>query len=171
MPVLHSAIVQHAIDVAALIERVQAESVGAVSIFLGTVRDCNDGKPVTGIDYDAYESMAERELLALATEVCATQPQLRIALEHRVGTLGVGDVSVAIAAAHPHRAEACDSARAIIEAVKVRVPVWKCEHYADGSREWIDPTATVHVSAVSTAAVETDGNGEGGRGGGGLIHA
>jgi molybdopterin synthase catalytic subunit len=138
---LHAAIVSAPIDVAALIARAQAPEIGALSVFLGTVRDLNDGRPVTGMDYEAYESMAASELAAVAREVCERQPGLRVALEHRIGTLGIGEVSVAIVAAHAHRAEACDSARAIIEALKVRVPVWKREHYVDGDRAWIDPTA------------------------------
>jgi molybdopterin synthase catalytic subunit len=137
---LHSAIVTAPIDVTALIARAQAPGIGALSVFLGTVRDLNDGRPVTGMDYEAYESMAASELAAVAREVCERQPGLRVALEHRIGTLGIGEVSVAIVAAHAHRAEACDSARAIIESLKVRVPVWKREHYVDGDRAWIDPT-------------------------------
>ncbi|HEY0930182.1 MAG TPA: molybdenum cofactor biosynthesis protein MoaE [Gemmatimonas sp.] len=140
MALLHAAIVSAPIDVSALILRAQDTGVGALSVFLGTVRDLNDGRPVTGIDYEAYEGMAAKELAAVAEEVCAATPGLRVALEHRIGTLGIGDVSVAIVAAHAHRAQACDGARAIIESLKQRVPVWKREHYVDGDRVWIDPT-------------------------------
>jgi molybdopterin synthase catalytic subunit len=144
--VLHAAIVHHPIDVAALIARAQAPGIGALSVFLGTVRDLNDGRPVTGMDYEGYEAMAASELAAVAQEVCDTQPGLRVTIEHRLGTLAVGEVSVAIVAAHPHRAEACDSARAIIEALKVRVPIWKREHYVDGERAWVDPTKGASVA-------------------------
>lgn len=138
--VLHAAIVHTAIDVAALIARAQAPGIGALSVFLGTVRDLNEGRPVTGMDYEGYEAMAASELAAVAQEVCDRQPGLRVTIEHRLGTLAIGEVSVAIVAAHAHRAEACDSARAIIEALKVRVPIWKREHYVDGERAWVDPT-------------------------------
>ncbi len=138
--VLHAAIVHEPIDTARLIALASAPGIGALSVFLGTVRDLNDGKPVSGMDYEGYESMALSELTAVARDVCEQQPGLRVALEHRLGTLTIGEVSVAIVAAHPHRAEACDGARAIIESLKVRVPIWKREHYVDGERAWVDPT-------------------------------
>jgi molybdopterin synthase catalytic subunit len=138
--VLHAAVVQSPIELAALIAIAQSRGVGALSVFLGTVRDLNDGRPVTGMEYEAYESMAASELEAVAREVCDRTPGLRVALAHRIGTLEIGDVSVAIVAAHAHRGPACDAARAIIEALKQRVPIWKREHYVDGERHWIDPT-------------------------------
>lgn len=137
---LHAAIVKDPIDVGRLIGLAQAPGVGALSVFLGTVRDLNDGRPVSGMDYEAYEAMAASELAAVAREVCASTPGLRVTVEHRIGTLAIGDVSVAIVAAHAHRAPALDSARAIIESLKQRVPIWKREHYVDGERAWVDPT-------------------------------
>jgi molybdopterin synthase catalytic subunit len=138
--VVHAAVVSAPIELAPLIAKAQHDGVGALSVFLGTVRNLNDGKPVSGMEYEAYPAMAERELAAVAADACAKQPGLTVAVEHRVGTLGIGEVSVAIVASHAHRAEACDGARAVIEALKVRVPIWKREHYLDGTREWIDPT-------------------------------
>ncbi len=138
--VVHVAIVTDPIDVGALLARASDAGVGAVSLFVGTVRDVNDGRAVTGIDYEAYQPMAESELTAIAREVCVATPGLRVAIEHRVGTLGIGDASVAIAAAHARRAPALDAARAIIESLKQRVPIWKREHYVDGDRAWVDPT-------------------------------
>lgn len=144
---MHVAIVEQVIDVGQLIARAQAPGVGALSVFLGTVRDVNDGRAVSGIDYEAYLPMAATELAAVAREACEATPGLRVALEHRVGTLGVGEASVAIVAAHARRAAACDAARGIIEALKVRVPIWKREHYVDGTREWVDPTR--HAAPVA----------------------
>lgn len=138
--VLHSAIVQEPIDVARLIACAQASGVGALSVFLGTVRDLNEGRPVTGMEYEAYEPMAASELAAVAEEACRQIPGLRVALEHRIGYLPIGDLSVAIVAAHPHRAPAIEGARLMIETLKQRVPIWKREHYVDGERVWIDPT-------------------------------
>lgn len=137
---LHSAIVTAPIDVSQLIAVAQAAGVGALSVFLGTVRDLNDGRPVTGMEYEAYEAMAATQLAAVAREVCEATPGLRVAIEHRIGTLAIGDVSVAIVAAHAHRGPALDGARAIIESLKQRVPIWKREHYVDGERAWVDPT-------------------------------
>lgn len=138
--VLHVAIVTAPIDVGALLTRAQAPGVGAVSLFLGTVRDLNDGRPVSGMEYEAYAPMAESELRAIAEETCARVAGLRMVVEHRVGTLEIGEASVAIVAAHAHRAQAMDGARDVIEALKQRVPIWKREHYLSGDREWIDPT-------------------------------
>jgi molybdopterin synthase catalytic subunit len=138
--VLHVAIVSAPIDVAALLARVQAPGVGAISLFLGTVRDLNDGRPVSGMEYEAYAPMAESELRTIAEETCGGHAGLRLVVEHRVGTLDIGEASVAIVAAHPHRAQAMDAARDVIESLKQRVPIWKREHYLSGDREWIDPT-------------------------------
>ena len=138
--VRHVAIVTGPIDPLRLIAHVQHAGIGAVSLFLGTVRDLNDGLPVSGMDYEAYEPMAESELRGIAAEACDAAPELVVAVEHRVGALAVGDVSVAIACAHPHRAPAMDASRFIIDALKQRVPVWKREHYTSGERAWIDPT-------------------------------
>jgi molybdopterin synthase catalytic subunit len=138
--VLHVAIVSAPIDVAALLARVQAPGVGAISLFLGTVRDLNDGRPVSGMEYEAYAPMAESELRTIAEETCGRHAGLRLVVEHRVGTLDIGEASVAIVAAHPHRAQAMDAARDVIESLKQRVPIWKREHYLSGDREWIDPT-------------------------------
>lgn len=138
--VLHVAIVQGPIDVTALLARAQAPGVGAVSLFLGTVRDLNDGRPVSGMEYEAYESMAESQLREIAVEACERIAGLRLVVEHRVGALAIGEASVAIVAAHAHRGPAMEGARDVIEALKQRVPIWKREHYLTGEREWIDPT-------------------------------
>ena len=141
MGVQHVAVVADVIDVASFIARVSHAGVGAISTFLGTVREHNDGRAVTGIDYEAYEPMASRELRVIAEEACAAMPGLRVAVEHRIGTLVVGDVSVAIATAHARRAPSMAAMQYIIEELKQRVPIWKREHYVDGERRWVDPTA------------------------------
>jgi molybdopterin synthase catalytic subunit len=135
-----AAIVERRLDPAALVEEVSASRNGATVLFLGTVREVNDGRGVSGIDYQAYRSMAERELSAIVSEACERFATQDIVAEHAVGALAVGEASVAIAAAHPHRAAAFDAARFVIEEIKRRVPIWKREHYLDGTREWVDPT-------------------------------
>lgn len=136
----HIALVADEINVASLIDCVSDDGIGAVTVFLGTVRNVNDGRTVTGIDYEAYGPMAESELRAIAAELVTAMPELRLAIAHRTGTLGLGEVSVAIAAGHAHRAQALDASRAAIEAIKKRVPIWKREHYAEGDWGWVDPT-------------------------------
>jgi molybdopterin synthase catalytic subunit len=136
----HTAIVSHAIDVSSLIRDVASHANGATSLFLGTVRNINDGRAVTGMEYTAYDAMASKELGKIAAEATERFEGVTLAIEHRVGVLALGDVSVAIGAAHPHRGHALDATRFVIEELKRRVPIWKREHYADGTREWVDPT-------------------------------
>ena len=137
-----AAVVTRAIDPTAIIAEVQAAEFGATSVFLGTVRDTNDGRSVSAIDYSAYTAMAESELVRILVEAEERFGVRSIVVEHRVGALALGDTSVAIAAAHAHRAPAIECTRFVIEEIKKRVPIWKLEHYADGGREWVDPTRT-----------------------------
>jgi molybdopterin synthase catalytic subunit len=138
---LRTAIVNREIDSCALLAEVAAHHHGATVLFVGTVRDMNDGEPVTALDYSAYGAMAERELRSIVNEAIARWPEAGVVVEHRVGSLQVGDVSVAVAAAHPHRGEAFDAARYVIEELKKRLPVWKREHYADGRATWVAANA------------------------------
>lgn len=131
------AIVDQPIDAARILAEVAHPATGATASFLGTVREHNLGKAVSGIEYAAYAGMAEREMAAIATEASARFAPLRLVVEHRVGTLAVGEVSVAIAAAHASRAPALEAVHYVIEELKRRVPVWKREHYVDGTREWV----------------------------------
>ena len=131
------ALVDRPIDATALIAEVSDDSCGAVTVFLGCVRNLNDGRPVTGIEYSAYRSMAEREMMAIVREAHEQFGVSRLVLEHRLGTLGLGDASVAVVAAHAHRTPALDAMCYVIEQLKRRVPIWKLEHYVDGAREWV----------------------------------
>ena len=145
---MRASLVDRALDPAALLTEVSAPVNGAAILFVGTVREVNEGREVTGIDYSCYVAMAQRELDAIIAEAEARYVTPHIVVEHRLGRLKVGDVSVVIAVAHPRRAAAFDAARFVIEELKTRVPIWKREHYVDGTREWVDPTA---------AASSTDG--------------
>jgi molybdopterin synthase catalytic subunit len=133
--------VQHGpIDVAELLSSVGAREDGAVLLFVGIVRDHADGRPVDGMSYEAYEEMAEEVLRAIAREASARLGTDRVAVIHRVGELEIGDVSVAIAVSSPHRAEAYEASRYVIEEIKKRLPVWKKERYTDGAAEWVEGT-------------------------------
>lgn len=135
-----SRLIRESIDVARLVSAVSDDACGAAAVFIGTVRHQNDGRPVEGIEYTAYEAMADAELERVIGEVKARHPGLRVAVLHRLGLLRVGEASVAIACVHPHRAPALDACRYVIEELKRRVPIWKRELYTDGTREWVDPT-------------------------------
>jgi molybdopterin synthase catalytic subunit len=138
-------IVDRPVDLAGLVASVTHPGAGAIVTFAGTVRDRNQGQAVTGIEYSAYRSMAERELAAILVEAEQRLPGLRAAAEHRVGTLDVGEPSVAIATSHPHRAEAYEGNRYVIEELKRRLPVWKRELYVDGTREWVAAAPAVEA--------------------------
>jgi molybdopterin synthase catalytic subunit len=138
-----SRLVHRPIDIGALSREVADPACGATTVFLGTVRDVNEGRAVSGIDYSAYERMAASELQRIADEVSAQFATARVVVEHRLGFLELGEASVGIAVAHPRRAASMDAARTIIEEIKKRVPIWKREHYVDGSREWVDPTRSI----------------------------
>jgi molybdopterin synthase catalytic subunit len=135
------AIVHGPIDVAGLLAQARDPACGAVALFMGTVRAHNDGRAVKGIEYRAYEAMAEAELSRIVTEAAERHAVEHLLVQHRIGDLVVGDVSVAIVAADAHRGPALRAMEQVIEELKRRVPIWKRELYADGTREWIDPTA------------------------------
>jgi molybdopterin synthase catalytic subunit len=136
------AVVGTPLDPAALLAEVASVANGASIVFVGTVRDMNEGRAVTGMEYTAYEGMAVRELETIVAEAGLRFDTDDIVVEHRVGRLELGEASVVIAVAHAHRAEAYDASRFVIEELKRRVPIWKREEYVDGTREWVDPTAT-----------------------------
>jgi molybdopterin synthase catalytic subunit len=128
------------IDLSELVQRVAAAERGAITTFLGTVRDHHAGRRVIQLQYEAFGPMAEAECHRIVAEA-QTRWTSQVALQHRLGLLQVGDVAVAIAAASGHRDDAFHACRYVIEQVKQRVPIWKRERYADGSEAWVDPTA------------------------------
>ncbi len=128
------------IDVATLAADVATAAHGAVATFTGLVRDHHHGRVVDRLEYSAYPEMAETVATEILEEAERRWP-VRVALRHRTGLLAIGDVAVAVAAGGAHRAEAFEACRWVIEQAKSRLPVWKREHYADGSVAWVDPTA------------------------------
>ena len=138
-----SAITHAPIDADEVLARVGGREDGAVALFLGVVRDSNGGRPVDGMEYEGYAEMAREQLAAIVSEAAERGRIERVAAVHRLGELGVGEVSVAIAASSPHRAEAFDAVRHVIEEIKKRLPVWKREHYLDRRPEWLDGNVPV----------------------------
>ncbi len=134
----HSAVGTAPIDPTSVLERVGERADGAALLFLGVVRDHADGRPVEGMRYDAYVEMAEGVLAEIAAEAAERLGTDRVAVVHRTGELAIGEVSVAIAVSSPHRAEAYDASRYVIEEIKKRLPVWKKEHYTDGAAAWVE---------------------------------
>ncbi len=129
------------IDYNSITEAVRRKDSGAVVLFLGTVRDLTGGRVTVALDYDAYPKMAEKKLAEIEAETRSLWPVGDIILEHRLGRLEVGDISVAVAVSCPHRAQAFEACRYAIDRLKELVPIWKKENWADGSTEWVHPGA------------------------------
>jgi molybdopterin synthase catalytic subunit len=110
---------------------------GGVVVFVGRVRNHNQGQAITQLEYEAYASMAEKEMRRIMEAINGEHPGAVLACTHRAGTLGVGDLAVVCAASAPHRAEAFEACRKLIDRVKETVPVWKREHGPDGPY-WVD---------------------------------
>lgn len=129
------------IDVAALETQVAGPGHGAVVSFVGRARDTSDdGRGVLELEYEAYPDMAERVLDEIASEVTRRWPAVAVGVVHRVGLVPLGEAAVAIVTAAPHRSDAYEANRFVIEAIKERLPIWKRERFADGS-EWKRPGA------------------------------
>jgi molybdopterin synthase catalytic subunit len=107
---------------------------------MGTVRNGPEESGVTEIEYSAYDAMADAEIDRMLTETEQQWPGVRVALRHRVGRVPVGEASIAIVAAAPHRADAFAACRHVIEEVKRRLPMWKKEFRIDGTTAWVDPS-------------------------------
>jgi molybdopterin synthase catalytic subunit len=128
------------IEPALLLAEVTSPERGGVASFFGLVRNHHEGRAVLRLEYSAYGSMAEAECARIVAEA-RSRWDVSVALRHRVGGLAIGDTAVAVVAAAAHRDDAFAACRYVIEEVKRRVPVWKREHYADGTVVWVDPTA------------------------------
>ncbi len=139
------------IDAAALLAQVADPGLGGTALFVGSVRGGegagNADGPVDAIEYSAYEAVLEAEFGKIVTETTAQWPDARVVGLHRLGRIPAGDISIAIAAAAPHRAEAFAACRHAIEEAKKRLPVWKKEIFRDGSvawkenDEWVSPSS------------------------------
>jgi molybdopterin synthase catalytic subunit len=125
------------IDPARMLSGALSPADGAALLFWGVVREQNDGRAVSQLEYSAYGPMAQREMLRIADEARERFGTGAIHVVHRVGLLRIGEASVAIAVASPHRGEAYEASRYVIEQLKQRVPVWKREGYVDGATEWV----------------------------------
>ncbi|ROR42217.1 molybdopterin synthase catalytic subunit [Kitasatospora cineracea] len=112
------------------------DAAGGTTLFVGTVRDHDGGKPVAALEYSAHPT-ALRELRRIAEKVCADFPVRALAAVHRTGRLEVGDVAVIVAVSCPHRGEAFAASRRLIDDLKHEVPIWKHQVFADGEEEWV----------------------------------
>lgn len=127
------------IDYAAITEQVRSRECGAVVLFMGTVREMTAGKQTVALDYEAYPEMADQMMQQLIDEARDQWDVHGIAIEHRVGHLTLGEISVAIAVSSAHRSEAFEAGRFLIDRLKEIVPIWKKENWSDGTTEWEHP--------------------------------
>ena len=122
-------------------EAVEGPDAGAVVLFFGTVRNNTDGRPVNCLEYEAYPPMAEKKMAEIAQEISDKWGLDRVAMVHRVGKLEIGEVSVAVAVASPHRKDGFEACKFAMDRLKQIVPIWKREVWADGEAEWVKPDA------------------------------
>jgi molybdopterin synthase catalytic subunit len=127
-----------AIDAAALLAGMGDTSAGACVTFEGRVRSQNDGRAVRALEYEAYAPLAEKEGARIMAELTSRFQVVGAACVHRTGRLELGELAVWVAVTAAHRGAAFEACRFAIDQVKERVPIWKKEHYADGSTEWIN---------------------------------
>jgi molybdopterin synthase catalytic subunit len=137
------------IDYAAMVERARDPGSGAVVLFLGTVRDISDGRPVSSLDYEAYPPMAEEKLAEIVDDASQRWPLRHASVAHRHGHLELGDVAVAVVTASEHRAEAFAAAQWIMDTIKQLVPIWKRENWAEGTPSWVHPESTTFAAPRS----------------------
>lgn len=135
---MHCFVTREPIDAAELMRRVRSDADGAVLVFAGVVRNHHEGRSVEALAYEAYEEMAVEKMEAICRETSANFEVGDVAVAHRVGELAIGEASVVIAIAAPHRDAAYKASREIIERIKTEVPIWKRERYADGAEVWRD---------------------------------
>jgi len=132
-------IVSDPIDTAAVLAAVQSPAAGAVTLFLGTTREFTGGRQTTTLHYECYQEMARAKLAELEQEAREKWPLVGCAIVHRTGRVDLGEASVAIAVSTAHRADAFAAGKWLIDTLKEVVPIWKQEHWADGSSEWVHP--------------------------------
>ncbi|MGD2153644.1 MAG: molybdenum cofactor biosynthesis protein MoaE [Gemmatimonadales bacterium] len=133
---MYCVVTREPIDAADLMRRVRSDADGVVLVFAGIVRDHHEGRAVEALAYEAYEAMAVEKIESICEEVGAQFEVGELAVAHRVGELAVGETSVVIAVAAPHRDAAYMASREIIERLKSEVPIWKRERYSDGGTAW-----------------------------------
>ena len=135
-------IIDSEIDLATVFAQVQSETCGATVLFVGSTRKFTHGLETTQLNYDCYRELALKEMEQLESEAKETWPIERCIIVHRIGLVPLGTASVAVAVATPHRNEAFAAAQWLIDTLKVRVPIWKQEHWSDGTRKWIHPQSS-----------------------------
>lgn len=132
-------LVDHRIDASTSVEQMYSAQAGAVVLFLGTTRQYTQGRETSTLSYECYPEMARQELQRIETAARQRWPIIECLIQHRLGEVPLGEASVLVAVSTPHRAAAFEAAQWIMDTLKQEVPIWKQEHWADGSQQWIHP--------------------------------
>lgn len=132
-------IVQTPIDTAAVLSTVQSPLAGAALLFVGVTREITGERQTSFLHYECHESMARKKMTELANAACTRWPLTGCAMTHRLGRLEISEASIAIAVSSPHRAAAFEAGQWLIDTFKEVVPIWKQEHWADGTTDWVHP--------------------------------
>ena len=144
------------IDEAAVLASVKSDQAGAVVLFLGTTREFTAvgeaNKQTVRLEYECYRDMALKELHALAADALERWSLVGLAIVHRTGAVPLGETSVAIAVSSCHRPDAFAAGRWLIDTLKERVPIWKKENWADGTRDWVHPGLSTAETEKGSAA-------------------
>ncbi|MBS0208695.1 MAG: molybdenum cofactor biosynthesis protein MoaE [Planctomycetes bacterium] len=144
------AITTQPIDTQQILADVASPAAGAVVLFLGTVREMTGERRTASLNYECYPEMAQRKLAELEAEARRRWPLVGCAIVHRVGHLELGEASVAVAVSSPHRGESFAAGQWLIDTLKQIVPIWKQEHWADGTTEWVHPGLDASAPQNST---------------------
>lgn len=136
-------IVDTPIVVEEVTNKVKSVNAGAITVFIGTVRELTNGKRTLYLEYQAYEPMAVKKLKEIGSEITEKWPQTKVAITHRIGRLEISDIAVVIAVSSPHRREAYEANEYAIERIKQMVPIWKKEFWEDGTK-WIGDQLEKH---------------------------
>ena len=155
---VRAALTDAPLDPARLLSEVSHPSCGGIVIFVGEVREEDEGRSVRALTYEAYDALALAQLAAVVAEAAGRWPLARIALEHRIGRMVVGEASVAIAVACPHRADAFACCRFLIDRLKEAVPIWKREE-GEGGERWLAGHDYRPEPGASGGAGESGGSG------------
>ena len=135
-------ITTQAIDTDAVLKSVQSDLAGANVLFAGTTRRFTRGKETEKLDYECYEQMAIKKMNQLRDRATEKWPIQKCSIVHRVGTVELGECSIAVAVSTPHRSAGFEAAQWLVDTLKKEVPIWKREHWADGSQQWVHPDET-----------------------------
>ncbi len=143
-----------ALDAAQLVDATQRPDCGALATFVGVVRDNHGGRTVTSLEYTAHERIAARTIREIEQEVLSEYGVAECRVVHRVGHLDVGEAAIVAVVRSGHRAEAFAALAAVVDRVKHRAPIWKEEHYADGTSEFVAGCSIAGGSGEPTEQVQ-----------------